>query len=261
MTRPDLVAPAMVMTLVGASAAGCTAALVTALVVRPTPARVHRLDQLLRRDAAPLRHRPASSRRRPRPLPAVAATTILAVAVVGPMGAAAIALGATAITVLHPRRQRMRHRRHLAAITPDVVEMMVLVIHAGLSPAQAVLTARELVPAAARPGFDAAALRLERGHRLADALLALPEHLGPGGGALADAIGAADRYGLALPPILDRLADEARADRRRQAEADARTLSVRLSFPLVVCTLPAFVLLAIAPALLGALSTLGHASP
>ena len=41
----------------------------------------------------------------------------------------------------------------------------------------------------------------------------------------------------------------------------ARRLPVRLSFPLVVCTLPSFVLLAIAPAVLGALSTLQGTTP
>ena len=49
---------------------------------------------------------------------------------------------------------------------------------------------------------------------------------------------------------------DANASRRRQGEAAARRLPVRLSFPLVTCTLPSFVLLAIAPAILGAVSSL-----
>ena len=72
---------------------------------------------------------------------------------------------------------------------------------------------------------------------------------------------AAVRDGLPLPPVLDRLTDEATTSRRRQGEAAARRLPVRLSFPLVVCTLPSFVLLAIAPAVLGALSTLRGTTP
>ena len=56
--------------------------------------------------------------------------------------------------------------------------------------------------------------------------------------------------------MLESLAHEARASRRRQHEATARRLPVRLSFPLVVCTLPSFVLLAIAPAVIAALSSL-----
>ena len=82
--------------------------------------------------------------------------------------------------------------------------------------------------------------------------------IGAGAG---DGGGAAVRDGLPLTPVLDRLTDEANATRRRQGEAAARRLPVRLSFPLVVCTLPSFVLLAIAPAVLGAISTLRGTAP
>ncbi len=78
---------------------------------------------------------------------------------------------------------------------------------------------------------------------------------------LASSIAMADRDGLPLAPVLDRLAAEARAERRRLGQAEARRLPVRLSFPLVVCTLPSFVLLAIAPAVLGAISTLRGTVP
>ena len=57
--------------------------------------------------------------------------------------------------------------------------------------------------------------------------------------------------------MLDQLAVEVRASRRRLDQADARKLPVRLSFPLVACTLPSFVLLAIAPAVIAAISSLG----
>jgi tight adherence protein C len=60
--------------------------------------------------------------------------------------------------------------------------------------------------------------------------------------------------------MLDQLSTEARAARRRLDEADARKLPVRLSFPLVVCTLPSFILLAIAPAVIAALSSLGSSA-
>ena len=78
---------------------------------------------------------------------------------------------------------------------------------------------------------------------------------------MAAAVASADRDGLPLGPVLDRLAAEARAARRRLGEAEARRLPVRLTFPLVACTLPSFVLIAIAPAVLGALSTLRTTAP
>ena len=144
---------------------------------------------------------------------------------------------------------------------PDAVELLVLCIRAGCSPTQAV---RELVaraPPPLRPAFAAVDLSLHRGRSLADALGSLGDHAGPVGRDVARAIATADRDGLPLAPVLDRLAADARTARRRLGEAAARRLPVRLTFPLVTCTLPSFVLLAIAPAVLGALSTLRGRAP
>lgn len=71
-----------------------------------------------------------------------------------------------------------------------------------------------------------------------------------------DSFAAADRYGLPLAPIVERLAAEARHQRRRRTEAVARQLPIRMAAPLVLCTLPSFVLLAVAPLLLAAISSL-----
>ena len=71
-------------------------------------------------------------------------------------------------------------------------------------------------------------------------------------------------YLFALNPSIwswPSLADDIRTERRRHAERHARTLPVRLAFPLVLCTLPSFVLVAIVPALLGAVSTLRGSAP
>ena len=97
---------------------------------------------------------------------------------------------------------------------------------------------------------------MRRGERFADALGQLQARLGSVAQPLVDSLSAADRYGLPLAPVLERLAVEARQQRRRDAEAAARELPVRLAMPLVLCTLPSFVLLAIIPLLFGALSSL-----
>ena len=82
----------------------------------------------------------------------------------------------------------------------------------------------------------------------------LPDTLGPDAAFFVDSLVTADRYGLPIGPVLDQLGAEVRAERSRRNQQLARTLPVKLSFPLVVCTLPSFVLLAIAPAVLGAVS-------
>jgi len=152
-------------------------------------------------------------------------------------------------------------QRRVEEAMPDGVELLVLCVHAGRSPHQAVAELAARAPPAVRPAFESVELQLHRGHSLADALGELPRQLGVPGRQVAAAVASADRDGLPLAPVLDRLAAEARATRRRLGEAEARRLPVRLTFPLVTCTLPSFVLLAIAPAVLGALSTLRTTAP
>ena len=150
---------------------------------------------------------------------------------------------------------------------PEAIELVVLAIRAGASPLEAIestgarLTSTGHVDVRIGAAFGEVAHRVHRGSGLADALRAVPDVLGPVAAEFTDSIATADRYGLPLGPVLDRLATEARAERRRRAEADARSLPVKLSFPLVVCTLPSFVLLAIVPAVLGAVGTLRDSVP
>jgi len=180
------------------------------------------------------------------------------------VGVVPLAIAGAGILVVRRHRRSVRLRRlrgDIEAALPDAVELLVLCIRAGCSPTQAVGELVARAPPALRPAFAAVDLALHRGRSLADALGSLGDHAGPGGRDIARAIATADRDGLPLAPVLDRLAADARTARRRLGEAAARRLPVRLTFPLVTCTLPSFVLLAIAPAVLGALSTLRARSP
>lgn len=95
------------------------------------------------------------------------------------------------------------------------------------------------------------------GARLADALERLPDDLGDDAvRPLVAAITDAERYGAALGPTLDRLADDARRSRQRRAEEAARRIPVKLLFPLITCILPAFGLLTVAPLIAGGLRAL-----
>lgn len=139
---------------------------------------------------------------------------------------------------------------------PDLLDLLVVSLQAGLPVAGALATIRDTVPPVVVPAIDAVLDRVDRGERLVDAIDALVDRLGTRALALVAAIGATERDGLPLAPTLDRLADDARAHRRRAAEIDARRIPVQLAVPLVCCTLPSFVCIAIGPLLVGALSSL-----
>ena len=144
---------------------------------------------------------------------------------------------------------------------PDAVELFVVACTPAARPPRPSSSWRAIAPAPVRPAFAAVEHRLHRGDGVGDALDELTARCGRPALGLVTAVGAAVRDGLPLTPVLDRMTDDANATRRRHGEAAARRLPVRLSFPLVACTLPSFVLLAIAPAVLGAISTLRGTAP
>lgn len=158
-------------------------------------------------------------------------------------------------------RRSSRRARERARAFPETVEFVVMAIRAGHSPTQAVLAAGQMCNVVLSPAFEAFEHRLARGGAFADALGAMGEEVGPTALPIVDAMVTADRYGLPLAPVLDRLIDEARDERRRQAAEQARRLPVALAFPLVTCSLPSFVLLAVVPAVLGAITSLRTSLP
>lgn len=155
-----------------------------------------------------------------------------------------------------PHLAARRTQRAAERAYPDAIEMIVLAVRAGYLPAAAMEIAGPHLAPAIRPAFASVSARTAAGERFADALSALPAALGPLAAPLTDSFAAADRYGQPIAPVLERLATEARQHRRRQADTLARQLPVRMSVPLVLFTLPSFVLLAIVPLLLAALSSL-----
>ena len=215
----------------------------------------HRVEALAPPRAARLVGRSPRARQRTRRVGGAVAV-LVGLVVFGPFMVGAT----TAVWLLVVRcRPIVRSRREASAaiaVLPDALELFVLMVHAGLTPRQAIELLAHRAPLPVRHGFVSVLDRLDRGEPLADALRALPDRLGPSTLVLADLIGTADRYGLPLAPVLGQLADQARADRRRADDANARALPVKLAFPLVVCTLPSFVLLAIVPAVMAALSSL-----
>lgn len=167
-----------------------------------------------------------------------------------------VAAGAWVVLAPHARRWRaaaLADRRVRHAL-PDAIDAVVLAIRAGCTPYQALEVLVPVLPAPFGPACAEVLQRHRNGARFAQAVEALVEHTGERTRLLALALAADD--GLALGPRLESLAADARAERRRAAEGAARRLPVTLSFPLVVCVLPAFVLVTVVPLLVGALGQL-----
>lgn len=146
--------------------------------------------------------------------------------------------------------------RQIEVDYPHAVELLILAVRAGYLPVAAVDLVGRRIEGPVGAAFIRVTVAVDSGQRFADALPTLADDLGPIALVLVDTLSAADRYGLPLGPTLDRLAAEAGSHRRRSAEARLRQLPVRLAAPLVLCTLPSFVFLAIAPLLIGAISSL-----
>jgi tight adherence protein C len=137
-----------------------------------------------------------------------------------------------------------------------VVDLLRLAVGAGHTVPLALAAVTGHVDGPVGRGLADALAATTRGRRLADALDDLPAAVGEPVRPLAATLAGSLRYGHAIGPALERLAAECRADQRRRSEAAARRVPVLLLFPLVLCILPAFALLTVAPLLAGALRAL-----
>jgi tight adherence protein C len=149
-------------------------------------------------------------------------------------------------------KQTARSARELA----DVIDLFALAVASGLNLRLALFAVASRAPPSWVEQLSVVVGRIDRGSTVADALDGLPGLTGPHAHPLVSVLVSSERYGTALLPALERLAIEARFERRRRAEEAARRIPVKLLFPLVLCILPAFGALTVAPLIAGALRTL-----
>ena len=166
-------------------------------------------------------------------------------------------LVASLARVLAAPARRRRRRLDADAIErelPVVVDLVGVAVVAGCTPYLAIEHATRYGPARTGRALRDVTYACALGQSLDEALRDLGSSIA-GLRPLADALRTSALLGSPAGPALARLAAEVRADTRRRAEARARTVPVRLCFPLVACVLPAFALLTVAPVVLGGLRT------
>lgn len=186
---------------------------------------------------------------------AVATLTGLAAFVIGPfLLLLAGSLMLTAAVRRADRHERIRTRR-IADTAPELIDLFGIAAAAGRPVPTALVTIAPRAPEPIRADLATAARRLGHGASVATALDGL-RSLGPAHEPLIEVLIAAHRDGTPILGALDRIADSARDRRRRDAEARVRRLPVTMLFPLVLCVLPAFGLLAVVPILVASFTDL-----
>lgn len=150
-------------------------------------------------------------------------------------------------------RSRRRQTDELNRELPLILDLLQVAVSAGATPYRALELAVQWGPPKGGTALGLALGATRVGSSLSDALETTASAV-PTLAPLTAVLVASDRLGAPAGPALTRLAHEVRADLRRRAEARARTLPVKLLFPLVFLVLPAFGLLTVVPALLTALS-------
>jgi pilus assembly protein TadC len=171
----------------------------------------------------------------------------------------AVALPAPVRTVVAvvsaPRRRRARRAHDAAAqrALPVAIDLLAVATGAGCTPYVALEVAARWCPPELAADLAAVTEACRLGDTFEGALRSIAQRT-PALAPVADTLAAAARLGAPVAATLERLAGETRADLRRSAETRARTIPVRLLFPLVFFVLPAFALLTVAPVLLDGLA-------
>lgn len=175
----------------------------------------------------------------------------------GPTAGIALAGGAVFVPALRARARERQRQAVIAGTVTEVVDLLRLAVAAGLSVHQVLDLVLDRAPAPFFEPLREVQRRVRLGVRLGDALDAL-EPLGEPVRPLVAALRSAAFDGVPLAPSLERVAFDARLQRRRAAETAARRLPVQLLLPLVLCVLPAFGLLAIIPLVIVSVQALGR---
>jgi tight adherence protein C len=171
-----------------------------------------------------------------------------------------LALVVPLVGALLPRSRARREARRQADLVadelPEVVDLLTLAAGAGLTAMLAVGVAVDRGSGPVRTALGSALHAVQLGSPPDAAFATVVAELGEPVRPLVAALLSSTRDGTPLEPALERAGHEARLLRRRRAEAMARRVPVKLLFPLVLCTLPAFALLTVVPLLVAALGSL-----
>ena len=142
--------------------------------------------------------------------------------------------------------------------TSDLVDTIAIHLRAGTPPATAFRSAIETTTGDLAECGRLVMTTHDSGARFVDALEMHRDRFPLRTQQLIDALIDTERAGLSTRELFDRLAADAHAQRRREAEQRIRSLPVRLTLPLVGCVLPAYALIAVVPLIASQLTSVTY---
>jgi len=148
-------------------------------------------------------------------------------------------------------RQIEKRRSAVVRQLPDILDLLVISVEAGLGFEQAIDRTVDSVPGVLSDEFRRMLNEIQAGMNRADAMRALEERVGsPDFRSFVLAVLQADTFGVSIGRVLRAQADEMRIRRRQLAQERAMKAPVKMLIPMVFCIFPALFVIVLGPAVI-----------